>query len=106
MKYEVQQMFNQGSGEIVNNSSTVDSQEGCMNTAKLTSSNVITPTKLSSREHEVLKLMVAGHSNPEIATMLYLGQSTVKTHVRGILNKLGVNHRVQAAVVALQIGLV
>ena len=68
--------------------------------------DLLTPTKLSSREHEVLKLMVAGHSNPEIATMFYLDQSTVKTHVRGILNKLGVNHRVQAAVVALQIGLV
>jgi two-component system, NarL family, response regulator LiaR len=77
-----------------------------MNTAKLTLSNVITPTELSSREHEVLKLIVAGHSNSEIATMLYLSQSTVKTHVRGILNKLGVRHRVQAAVVALQTGLV
>lgn len=77
-----------------------------MNTAKLTALNTITPTKLSSREHEILKLIVAGHSNPDIATMLYLSQSTVKTHVRGILNKLGVNHRVQAAVVALQMGLV
>lgn len=61
---------------------------------------------LSERELEVLKLMVEGYSNPEIAEKLYLSPNTVKTHVRGIMNKLSVDDRVQAAVVALRSGLV
>lgn len=62
--------------------------------------------QLSQREMEVLKLMVEGQSNPEIAAALYLSPNTVKTHVRGIMNKLAVDDRVQAAVVALRAGLV
>jgi two-component system, NarL family, response regulator LiaR len=62
--------------------------------------------QLSDRELEVLKLLVEGKSNPEIATTLYLSQSTVKTYVRSIMNKLAVDDRVQAAVVALREGLV
>ncbi len=62
--------------------------------------------QLSQRELEVLKLMVEGMSNPEIAAVLYLSPNTVKTHVRGIMNKLAVDDRVQAAVVALRAGLV
>lgn len=69
-----------------------------------------TPTspvgQLSQRELEVLKLMVEGRSNPEIAAVLYLSPNTVKTHIRGIMNKLAVDDRVQAAVVALRSGLV
>jgi len=69
-----------------------------------------TPTtniaNLSGRELEVLKLLVLGKSNPEIASDLYLSPNTVKTHVRGIMNKLAVDDRVQAAVVALRSGLV
>jgi NarL family two-component system response regulator LiaR len=61
---------------------------------------------LSQREIEVLKLIVEGYSNPEIATALYLSANTIKTHVRGIMNKLAVDDRVQAAVVALRSGLV
>ncbi|MBD2465242.1 response regulator transcription factor [Oscillatoria sp. FACHB-1407] len=61
---------------------------------------------LSSREREVLKLITEGASNPEIARRLYLSPNTIKTHVRSILNKLGVEHRLQAAVVALRHGLV
>lgn len=61
---------------------------------------------LSQRETEVLKLIVEGYSNPEIAAALYLSANTVKTHVRGIMNKLAVDDRVQAAVVALRSGLV
>jgi DNA-binding NarL/FixJ family response regulator len=61
---------------------------------------------LSPRELEVLKLIVEGYSNPEIAAKLYLSANTVKTHVRGIMNKLAVDDRVQAAVVALRSGLV
>jgi two-component system, NarL family, response regulator LiaR len=62
--------------------------------------------QLSERELEVLKLMVDGCSNPEIAAKLYLSPNTIKTHIRGIMNKLAVDDRVQAAVVALRSGLV
>lgn len=62
--------------------------------------------RLSDRELEVLKLVVDGKSNPEIATALYLSLSTVKCHVRSIMEKLAVDDRVQAAVVALRSGLV
>ncbi len=61
---------------------------------------------LSERELEVLKLIVEGKSNNEIAEDLYLSTNTIKTHVRGIMNKLAVDDRVQAAVVALRSGLV
>jgi two-component system, NarL family, response regulator LiaR len=61
---------------------------------------------LSPRELEILKLLVDGHSNPEIAEQLYISLSTVKAHIRSIMNKLAVDDRVQAAVVALRSGLV
>ncbi len=60
---------------------------------------------LSERELEVLQLIVEGYSNPEIAKSLYLSEHTVKTYVRGIMNKLLVSDRVQAAVLALRSGL-
>ena len=59
---------------------------------------------LSEREREVLLLIVEGKSNQEIAEDLYLSPNTVKTHVRGIMNKLAVDDRVQAAVIALRSG--
>ncbi|MEB3232416.1 MAG: response regulator transcription factor [Leptolyngbyaceae bacterium] len=62
--------------------------------------------QLSEREMDVLKLLVEGQSNPEIAATLYLSPNTVKTHVRGIMNKLAVDDRVKAAVLALRAGLV
>lgn len=65
----------------------------------------IAPGTLSERELEVLRLIVEGYSNPEIAKSLYLSEHTVKTYVRGIMNKLLVNDRVQAAVLALRSGL-
>jgi two-component system, NarL family, response regulator LiaR len=61
---------------------------------------------LSDREMEVLLLIVEGYSNPDIAVKLYLSPNTVKAYVRTIMNKLAVNDRVQAAVVALRSGLV
>jgi NarL family two-component system response regulator LiaR len=78
-----------------------------MKRIKYSSSMSLTPThNLSVRELEVLKLMAEGQSNSEIAAHLYLSHNTVKTHVRGIFNKLGVDHRVQAAVAALRQGLI
>lgn len=62
--------------------------------------------RLSDRELQVLNLLAQGQSNPEIASALCLSKNTVKTHVRNILNKLGVDHRIQAAVIAVRNGLV
>jgi DNA-binding NarL/FixJ family response regulator len=61
---------------------------------------------LTERELEILDLIVAGCSNAEIANRLYITIGTVKTHVRNILNKLCVDDRTQAAVLALRSGLV
>ncbi|MBD2259471.1 response regulator transcription factor [Pseudanabaena sp. FACHB-2040] len=61
---------------------------------------------LSDRELEVLELIVEGFSNTEIGQKLYLSPNTVKTYVKGIMNKLVVSDRVQAAVVAVRRGLV
>jgi len=61
---------------------------------------------LSDRELEVLHLIVEGLSNTEIGRQLYLSPNTVKTYVKGIMNKLVVSDRVQAAVAAVRRGLV
>jgi two-component system, NarL family, response regulator LiaR len=79
--------------------------------AKLVIENLKPPTpkrsidNLSEREMEVLELIVEGKSNPQIAKILHLSPNTIKTHVRSIMNKLTVDDRVQAAVVALRSGL-
>jgi len=65
-----------------------------------------TIAQLSSRELEVLKLLVEGKSNPEIAEGLYISLSTAKAHIRNIMTKLAVDDRVQAAVVAMRSGLI
>jgi two-component system, NarL family, response regulator len=61
---------------------------------------------LSSREHEVLKHLVGGMSNKEIAGLLGITEATVKCHVSTILMRLNVSDRTQAVVTALQRGLV
>lgn len=57
---------------------------------------------LTHREREVLTLIEAGKSNSEIAQTLYITPGTVRVHVHGILHKLGVRSRTQAAIVAVQ----
>ncbi len=59
---------------------------------------------LSEREHEVLRYMVAGMSNQQIAEELILSIETVKTHVRHIFEKLAVADRTQAALKAVRAG--
>ncbi len=60
---------------------------------------------LTEREQEVLRLLSTGLNNREIATILFIGESTVKTHVEHIIGKLGVSDRVQCAVWAARNGL-
>ncbi len=62
--------------------------------------------ELTTRETEVLRLIVAGKSNKEIAEALFISESTVKTHINNLLSKLGVTDRTQAATTALQRGIV
>ena len=57
---------------------------------------------LSPRERDVLELIAQGLSNREIARDLGIGEQTVKTHVRSILTKLGLQDRLQAAIFALR----
>src|SRR5512146_141329 len=63
-------------------------------------------TELSDREFEVLRLIAAGKSNTEIAGLLVIGESTVKTHTANILKKLHLDDRTQAAVYAWKQGIV
>ena len=64
------------------------------------------PDDLSPREVDVLKLIAAGLSNHEIATTLFLSNSTVKTHVNRIFSKTGARDRAQAVRYAYQHGMV
>lgn len=61
---------------------------------------------LTARELEVLRLLVAGRSNPEIAAALFISRRTVTTHVTNLFTKLGVSNRVEATVAAQQRGLI
>ncbi len=64
------------------------------------------PYGLTERELEVLELVVAGHSNREIGAALFISPKTASVHVSNILAKLGVDGRVEAATMALRLGIV
>jgi DNA-binding NarL/FixJ family response regulator len=64
------------------------------------------PSELTDREFEVLVHLARGASNAEIAGALYLGETTVKTHVSRILAKLGLRDRTHAVVFAYEHGIV
>jgi two-component system, NarL family, nitrate/nitrite response regulator NarL len=61
---------------------------------------------LTQREQEILRLIAAGKSLPEIAKELFLGLTTVKTHVQHLYDKLGVSDRAAAVAVAMRRGLI
>ena len=60
---------------------------------------------LTEREVDVLRLLVAGRSNPEIAAALFISSGTVRTHVSNILAKLDARSRTEAATLAHRLGL-
>jgi DNA-binding NarL/FixJ family response regulator len=61
---------------------------------------------LSGREREVFEELARGRSNSEIATALHVGETTVRTHVASVLDKLGLRDRTQIIIYALKRGLI
>ena len=66
----------------------------------LNNNEVVKNVKLSPRESDVLRLVTEGYTNVQIAEVLDISAHTVKSHVNSLFNKLGVNDRTQAAVMA------
>jgi PAS domain S-box-containing protein len=66
----------------------------------LDSGEMVISVKLSRRETDVLRLITEGYTNTQISELLDISANTVKSYVNGVFNKLGVNDRTQAAVLA------
>jgi DNA-binding NarL/FixJ family response regulator len=70
-----------------------------------TTSSEVLPEPLSEREIEVLRLVVVGLSNQEIAERLVISEGTAKTHIHNVYGKLGVHNRTEAAMRARELNL-
>jgi DNA-binding CsgD family transcriptional regulator/tetratricopeptide (TPR) repeat protein len=66
----------------------------------------VSPAVLSEREREVVRLVAAGFTNPQIASNLYISRKTAEHHVSNILVKLGVTTRTEAATMAVRLGII
>lgn len=75
-------------------------KEGGSKKVSLDSGDVTMSVKLSRREKDVLRLITEGYTNAHISELLDISANTVKSYVNGVFNKLGVNDRTQAAVLA------
>jgi len=73
--------------------------------ARTTGASGVRDAAPTDREHEVLELLVSGHSNREIAQALHVSESTVKNHLHALYSKLGVESRSQAISEAIRRGL-
>ena len=91
-------------GEMLLSREELSRSLGSLDARTTDSAQLIQP--LSQRETQVLQLLATGLSNREIAAILVIAESTVKTHVEHIIGKVGVSDRVQAAVWAARQGLV
>lgn len=70
-----------------------------------TAADPSTGAKLTPRETEILALVAKGMSNPSIAANLHIGESTVKTHLMHVFEKLAVDDRTRAVTKAMELGL-
>ncbi len=68
--------------------------------------SAVVPPQLTPRELEILRLVAANQSNKEIASALTIGEETVRSHIKRILQKLDQPNRVQAALTAVRLGLI
>ncbi|MEB3244941.1 MAG: response regulator transcription factor [Vampirovibrionales bacterium] len=96
---------NGGNGFSAGTSSTALASGASAQVSQATQ-NTLLDCPLTPRELEVLRLIVDGHSNPQIAEKLVVTKATAKAHVHSILQKLCVDDRTQAAVLAMRQGLV
>ena len=75
-------------------------KEGGPKKVNLNSDGLAISIKLSHRETDVLRLITEGYTNTQISELLHISANTVKSYVNGLFNKMGVNDRTQAAVLA------
>lgn len=74
----------------------------CFDTPEEPAKDNSASTELTARENEVLRILAAGATTPEVAERLCISEATVRNHIRNILNKLDVHSRLEAVCLAIQ----